>query len=163
MTSVEALRAEIIRKRDSKIEAAKADADRALGALNIVADILREADDTVEADTETPPAPTTTPRWGQPRKALPTSTWVAEIVNSLNGSTISQPVVFQKLMDEHAADFADRDAGSLKGQIAMILKKMEVKGQLIVTKQAYASEPTEYRRRTVPVETPVKVTTPKED
>lgn len=153
-TSIEALREEILRLRDSKIEAANAEADRALSALGIVSDALQgeariESDD---AGTDTP----TVPRWSEPKRGLPTATWVAEIVNSLNGSSITQPVVYERLMAQHAADFADRDASSIKGQIAMILKKMELKGDLVIHKEAHGTDPKEYRRRTVAKEVPVQ-------
>jgi len=51
------------------------------------------------------------------------------------------------LIDAHAADFAYRDGSNVKAQIAMILKRFETKGDLIVHKKAHGSEPTEYRRR----------------
>jgi hypothetical protein len=148
LTPIEALRQEIIRRRDLKIDAAKSEADRALGALNIVADMLSD-DQLQDATTNF-----VTDSDKETRKPLPTAAWVAEIINDLNGSIISQPLIFERLMDRHAADFAYRDSSSVKAQIAMILKRFEARGDLIVHKKAYASDPTEYRKRTISQKTP---------
>lgn len=134
LSSVEILRAEIIRKRDMKIDAARTQADRALGALNIVADSLFKIE---QFDVDEPEVA---------RKAVPTATLVTEIIANLNGSIISQPVVYEKLMELHAKDFLTRDASSIKAQVSMILKKLESRGQLTVVQRGTGPEPTEYRK-----------------
>lgn len=151
---IERVKQEIKRKRDSTVAAAIAAADaeakKAYEALNVVLSLLNGEsrglmETAVAAETLEPFILGNEGNAPAERRAYPTAKWVGEIIADMNGSVISQPVIYDKLVERHP-EVANRGATSVKSQVSAILKKMTANGKLTVDKESHGGAPAEYRK-----------------
>jgi len=139
-----------MRKRDAVIASANADADRALNALDIVEAMLNDgnAEDgpkEVRISHSDGLFPVEGNGSAPPRKAYPTARWIAEIVNELPGPLITQPIVFNELVKRHP-EAAGRSPKSVRAQVAVRLRNMAERGDLVLDVEAHGTHPAEYRK-----------------